>query len=166
MISLQRPLFAIAAMSGNHVIGTANRLPWHLPEDFKFFKKTTLGHVLVMGRKTYESIGRPLPGRTTVVFSRSAIQIPGTHVVADWEALRDIEPDKKLFIAGGADLYAQALPQCSLLYLTHVHATPTGGDAFFPPFEHLFDAGEILEEHPDFTIRLHRRLPENDKLLS
>lgn len=145
-------------MAENRVIGQGCRLPWHLPEDFKFFKKTTLGNILVMGRKTYESIGRPLPGRVTVVLSRQVREVPGAIVIPDWAGLWDIEPGKKIFLAGGANLYEQALPWCDGLYLTQVRGTPDG-DAFFPPFETLFDEGEILEEHPDFSIRHHHRRP-------
>ncbi|MDR1498094.1 MAG: dihydrofolate reductase [Puniceicoccales bacterium] len=157
-----RPLFAIAAVAQNGVVGVGNRLPWHLPGDFQFFKRTTLGHILVMGRKTYESIGRPLPGRTTVVLSRSgaggvaASGAAGVRVVGGWEELWGIEPEKNLFLAGGARLYAEALPWCEGLFLTHVHATPAG-DAFFPPYEQWFDAGEIIESCPQFTIRYHKR---------
>ncbi|MDR2845073.1 MAG: dihydrofolate reductase [Puniceicoccales bacterium] len=152
-----RPLFAIAAMGENRVIGNANRLPWHFPEDFRFFKKTTLGNVLVMGRKTYESIGRPLPGRTTVVLTRSGAAIPGVVTLSSWDEVWAVEPEKKLFLAGGAALYAEALPWCTGLYLTHVHAAPEG-DAFFPAFESWFDAGEIIETFPNFTICYHGRL--------
>lgn len=116
-----------------------------------------MGHILLMGRATYESIGRPLPGRTTVVLSRQPLQLPGIRVIPCWEALWEIEPEKKIFLAGGASLYAQALDQCAELFLTHVHDSPTG-DAIFPPFEHLFDEGKILEETPEFTIRHHLRL--------
>ncbi len=152
-----RPLLAIAAMAENRVIGNRNRLPWHLPADFQFFKKTTMGHILLMGRATYESIGHPLPGRTTVVLSRQPRQLPGVQIIPDWNALWDIEPEKKIFLAGGASLYAQALDQCAELFLTHVRSAPPG-DAFFPAFEHLFDQGKILEETPEFTIRHHLRL--------
>src|SRR3989442_491152 len=81
--SLMSDLKAIAAMSLNRVIGQGNKIPWHLPEDFKFFKQTTMGHILLMGRKTFESIGRPLPGRETIVLSRSGFVFPGVHSVSD-----------------------------------------------------------------------------------
>jgi dihydrofolate reductase len=153
-----RPLSAIAAIAENRVIGCANKLPWHLPEDFKFFKQTTLGHILIMGRKTFESIGKILPGRTTVVLTRNGLpNAPaGIHVTDSWAEIQNLEPSKKLFIAGGASLYAQTLPWCDELLLTHVHASPPG-DTFFPPYEKWFDSGEILVETPQFTIRRHRR---------
>src|SRR5687767_2584723 len=101
---------AIAAMSLNRVIGCDNQIPWHLPEDFKWFKRKTTGHVLIMGRKTFESIGRPLPNRTTVVLSRQTREIPGVRVVTSLEAIPDFGLDKTLFICGGGEIYQQALP--------------------------------------------------------
>ena len=113
------PFKAIAAMSLNRVIGSApTRIPWHLPKDFEWFKQTTMGHVLVMGRKTFESIGRPLPGREMIVLTRSAEPIPGVRTIGDLDAL-DQENDfggRTIFICGGAEVYAQALgnvPTCS-----------------------------------------------------
>lgn len=153
-----RPLTGIAALARNRVIGLGNALPWHLPADFRHFKATTLGGVLVMGRATYESIGRPLPGRETVVLSRTAAAIPGVTVARDWSGVWNLFPEKRLFLAGGARLYAQALPWCHELILTHVNLAPEG-DAFFPDYSGLFDAGEILSETPEFVIRRHRRLP-------
>ncbi len=151
-----RPLIAIAAVAANRGIGYQNKLPWRIPEDFAFFKATTMGQVLVMGRKTYESIGRPLPGRTTVVLSRSQFQAPGVITVNDWADVPKIEPTKTLYLAGGAALYAEALPWCSELILTHVHQTPQA-DAFFPAWDKLFDAGEVLADFPSCTMRRHRR---------
>ena len=98
---------AIAAMSENRVIGQGRKIPWHLPEDFKWFKKMTTGHVVVMGRKTFESIGKPLPNRTTIVLSRSPLQYPGVQVLPD---LSQINPDadpREFFICGGAQIYEQ-----------------------------------------------------------
>ncbi len=160
-MDLGRPLVAIAAVGRNRALGKDNRLPWRIPEDFAFFKATTLGHVLVMGRKTYESIGRPLPGRTTVVLSRSGFAAPGVTVIRDWQALRDIEPGHSLFLAGGAQLYAEALPACAELLLTHVDLEPEA-DAFFPDWTKGFDSGEVLRHGPGFVIRRHlplRRTP-------
>jgi dihydrofolate reductase len=156
--SAPRPLIGIAALARNRVIGKGNTLPWHLPADFKHFKATTLGGVLVMGRATYESIGRPLPGRETVVLSRTVTAIPGVTMARDWSEVWSLFPDKTLFLAGGAQLYAQALPMCSELILTHVNLEPEG-DAFFPEYSDLFDSGEVLAEATEFTIRRHRRLP-------
>jgi dihydrofolate reductase len=157
-VRLGRPLIAIAAVARNRGIGLANRLPWRLPEDFAFFKATTMGQVLLMGRKTYESIGRPLPGRTTVVLSRGGFAAPGVITAATWEEAARVEPTKTLFLAGGAALYAEALPWCSELILTHVDLEPTV-DAFFPDWTNHFDAGTVLERHPSCEMRRHRPIP-------
>jgi len=142
---------AIAAMSKNRVIGADNRIPWHLPEDFKWFKRMTTGHVLVMGRKTFESIGRPLPNRTTVVLSRSQFHYPGVQVLAGLEQIDPSRESREVFICGGSQLYQQALPVCSDLYLTLVHRFYEG-DVFFPAFEERFELAEVLQSHPEFSI--------------
>ena len=142
---------AIAAMSENRVIGNRGEIPWHLPEDFKWFKKTTMGDNLVMGRKTYESIGRPLPGRSTFVLSRTPRKIPGVHSFTDLRMLDHLETDQTIWIAGGSEIYAQMLPKCKELYLTRVHRM-VDGDAFFPDFEDQFELKEILAENSDFMI--------------
>ncbi|MFQ3224454.1 MAG: dihydrofolate reductase [Lentimonas sp.] len=142
---------AIAAMAENRVIGNQGDIPWHLPEDFKWFKKTTMAAILVMGRKTYESIGRPLPGRKTFVLSRTPREIPGVHSFTDLEMLDHFETDKTIWIAGGGEIYKQMLPRCSELYLTRVHRT-VEGDAYFPEFEHLFELAETVQENADFTV--------------
>ena len=147
---------AIAAMSENRVIGHGNRIPWHLPEDFRFFKSTTMGHVLVMGRKTFESIGRPLPGRETIVLSRTGFSHPGARTITGLEEATPLVSGRKVFICGGAEIYRQTLPLCSDLYLTHVKRT-VEGDAFFPPFEHLFEPVATLQDNPDFRIVHYRR---------
>jgi dihydrofolate reductase len=148
---------AIAAMSQNRVIGCGNRIPWHLPEDFRWFKRMTIGHVVVMGRKTFESIGRPLPGRTTIVLSRSGFVFPGVRTVRDLEELEAIEEARETFICGGVEVYARALPLCSDLYLTEVKCR-VDGDAFFPVFEDLFALkGQVLDR-PEFRILHYRRL--------
>jgi len=142
---------AIAAMSENRVIGNSGDIPWHLPKDFKWFKKTTMGAILVMGRKTYESIGRPLPGRDTYVLSRQPREIPGVHSFTDLEALDHLKTDQTIWIAGGGEVYKQMLHKCSELYLTRVHRT-VEGDAFFPEFEDRFKLDSIIEKDDDFTI--------------
>ena len=149
---------AIAAMSLNRVIGAGNRIPWHLPEDFKWFKQTTTGHVIVMGRKTFESIGKLLPNRTTIVLTRSPGLVQGVRTISD---LRDLDPadpalvGREVFICGGAQLYRQALPLCSDLYLTLVQRV-VEGDTLFPPFEDLFELAEEVLHRPEFKI-LHYR---------
>ena len=152
------PFKAIAAMSLNRAIGVRNRIPWHLPEDLRWFKQLTMGHALVMGRKTFESIGRPLPGRTTYVLSRNETPIPGVRVIHDLDALQ-AEPDPRgAFICGGAQIYQMALPHCSDLYLTLVKRE-CEGDVFFPAFEHDFVLHAELENNDRFTIRHYVRRP-------
>lgn len=159
---LKRPLIAIAAMAKNRVIGNGNAIPWHVPEDFKFFKQTTMGGILLMGRKTYESIGRPLPGRITVVLSRSGNLPAGTQASENLRCIRDlseleaIAPEKQVFVAGGAEIYRQLLPYCAELFLTEIDAEPEG-DAFFPPFENDFDAGTEIHHGDNFRIRKFRK---------
>ena len=153
-----KPFKAIAAMSLNRVIGAANRIPWHLPEDFKWFKKMTTGQVIVMGRKTFQSIGKPLPNRTTIVLTRSAALIPGVRTISDLSQLSQVEPalaGREIFICGGAQLYQQALPLCSDLYLTLVQRV-VEGDTLFPPFEDQFELVEEVLNHLEFKV-LHYR---------
>ena len=156
--SFSRPLTAIAAMAKNRVIGNGNAIPWHVPEDFRFFKQTTMGGILLMGRKTYESIGRPLPGRITAVLSRAgklpAGTLPSENLlcVRELAELENIAPERKIFVAGGAEIYRQLLPLCSELFLTTIDAEPVG-DAFFPPFEEDFDAGTVLLRGKNFVVR-------------
>jgi len=123
----------ITAYAANRTIGRDNALPWHLPADFAHFKRTTLGHPVVMGRKTWESLGRALPGRVNVVVSRQAgYQAIGAQVVASLEeALAACGDVPRVFVIGGAQLYAQALPLANEVIATEVHAC-VAGDAFFP----------------------------------
>lgn len=139
-------LSIIAAISENRVIGNAGKIPWHLKDDWRRFKERTLGHVIIMGRKTYESIGRPLPGRTNIVITRdTGREIPGCVVVGSLaealERARAIETEE-VFICGGGQIYAEALSQADRLYLTVVHAI-MDGDAFFPEYAEEF--GKVVE---------------------
>jgi len=147
---------AIAAMSLNRVIGAANQIPWHLPEDFKWFKQMTTSHVIVMGRKTFESIGRPLPNRETIVLSRDGFSHPGVKTIRALEELSAWNDGREIFICGGAQVYAQALPLCANLYLTLVKREVTG-DAFFPPFEEAFELAEEIRDTSEFKILHYRR---------
>jgi dihydrofolate reductase len=153
-----KPFKAIAAMSLNRVIGAGNKIPWHLPEDFKWFKRMTTGQVVVMGRRTFESIGKPLPNRTTIVLSRSQNPIAGARVMPDLAQIIAARPEfegREVFICGGAQVYQQALPWCSDLYLTLVKRS-VPGDVFFPPFEDQFEFVKELQDNPEFKI-LHYR---------
>jgi dihydrofolate reductase len=147
---------AIAAMSLNRVIGAGNNIPWHLPEDFKWFKQLTTGNVVVMGRKTFESIGKPLPNRETIVLSRSQFSHPGVRTVSDLREIDLANEPREVFICGGGQVYAQALPLCSDLYLTLVKRE-VEGDAFFPAFENRFELAEELRDTPEFKILHYRR---------
>src|SRR5215510_11960166 len=155
---MSKPFKAIAAMSLNRVIGAGDKIPWHLPEDFKWFKKMTTGQVIVMGRKTFQSIGKPLPNRTTIVLTHSLEPIPGVLTISNLDQIdlnRPALSGREVFICGGAQVYAQALPQCSDLYLTLVQRT-VQGDTFFPPFEDQFELVETILESAEFKI-LHYR---------
>ena len=155
---MRKPFKAIAAMSLNRVIGAGNKIPWHLPEDFKWFKQMTTGHVIVMGRKTFESIGKPLPNRTTIVLTRSRGEIAGARTISDLKELDSADPalaGREIFICGGAQVYQQALPLCSDLYLTLIKRV-VEGDTFFPPFEDRFQLVQEILDRPEFKI-LHYR---------
>ena len=150
-------MIAIAAMSRNRVIGAEGRIPWHIPDDLKFFKRTTLGHIIVMGRKTYDSLGKPLPGRENWVVSREA-EIPGVRVLRSFDAVEEPSDGRLLYLIGGAQLYAALLPRCSELLLTRVDLQ-VEGDTFFPDFENHFDAGEVLDSGPGYEIHRYLRTP-------
>jgi dihydrofolate reductase len=129
-------LSILVAMAKNRTIGINNTLPWRIPEDMKHFKTLTMGHHIVMGRKTYDSIGRPLPGRTTVVVTRSRdLQIEGCLVAHSLdEAIAACEPDREIFIVGGAEIYAQAMSSANRIYITEIQKE-VEGDAWFPEIE-------------------------------
>lgn len=139
-------LSLIVALAENRVIGRDNKLPWYLPNDLKYFKQVTMGKPVVMGRKTYESIGRPLPGRANIIITRQADYQPrganeSVKVVASLEAARElaesiclIDGQQEAMIIGGAEIYTQALPLVDRMYLTEVHAE-VEGDAYFPEFD-------------------------------
>ncbi len=178
-------------MSLNRVIGRGNQIPWRLPEDFKWFKKTTMGHVVVMGRKTFESLGKPLPNRTNFVLTRHPVRLrkafpvlfgeskfgkgatavktafqfplpkldgspkPDVRLFTGWGKIQPSEIPVDVFICGGAQIYEQALPLCSDLYLTLVKRT-VEGDAFFPAFEDEFEVVALLQDCPEFSITHYR----------
>ncbi|MCF6312502.1 MAG: dihydrofolate reductase [Verrucomicrobiales bacterium] len=150
-------LKAIAAMASNRVIGQQGELPWHLPEDFRWFKKLTMGHPVVMGRKTCESIGKALPGRRNIVISRQWTQAPkGFELVDSVEAVNALDLRGEVFLLGGAMLYEKMLPQCEELYLSYVFEAYQG-DAYFPAFEDRFDLAEVVASYPEFELRRYVR---------
>lgn len=140
----------VAAVAANGVIGRDGDLPWRLPADLRFFKRVTMGHHLVMGRKTWASIGRPLPGRTMVVLTRDpGLEIPGVRVVHDLPealAVARAAGDREAFVIGGADVFARALPLADRLYLTRVHAD-VEGDVCFPAFAEQAWVEVAREDH-------------------
>lgn len=137
----------IAAMAEQRVIGLNNQMPWHLPADLQHFKKVTLGKPVVMGRKTFESIGRPLPGRRNVVISRQTAPIdsPVEWVSSIEQALALLADQPEVMIIGGAEIYRQCLPLAQRLYLTEI-ALNTAGDAFFPDYSAAYAWQEIARE--------------------
>jgi dihydrofolate reductase len=144
-------LALIVAVARNGVIGVDNRLPWRLPADLQRFKQLTLGHHVVMGRRTWESIGRPLPGRTSVVVTRNrALAVPaGVLVVGSFdEALAACTGDPEPFIIGGAEIYQAALPRADRLHLTVVERD-FAGDTFFPELDRSAWRLERSEPHPE-----------------
>lgn len=126
-------LSIVVAMSRNRVIGRGGRLPWHIPEDLRRFKALTMGHALIMGRRTHESIGRPLPGRRNIVLSRSAVALPGCEVAGSLpEALRLARTtDPEPFVIGGAEVFREAMPLATRLHLTRIDRD-VDGDVSFP----------------------------------
>jgi dihydrofolate reductase len=138
----------IAALASNNAIGQGNRMPWHLSADLKRFKALTMGHHLIMGRKTFESIGRPLPGRTTIVVTRqNGFAAPDVVVAQSIDRALDIaKDDGEIFIAGGAEIYEQMIHRADRMYLTRVHAD-FDGDAFFPDFDDVTEWSLTDAEH-------------------
>lgn len=148
-------LIAIVAMAANRVIGRNGTLPWHYPEDLKFFKRTTLGYPILMGRTTFESIGRPLPGRQNIVLSRTLEPREGITIIRDASELSAACPGvETIFVIGGAQVYAELLPVCDGLYLTLVKKEYEG-DTFLPAFEDEFVLEEVLETTEDLEFRYY-----------
>lgn len=155
MNTTRLPLALIAAVARNRVIGHDNRMPWHLPADLKYFKAKTLGKPVIMGRKTWDSLGRPLPGRLNLVVSRQkSLCLDGAEVFADLEpalvradAWAREQGADELMLIGGAQLYGQALPLAERLYLTRIELAPEG-DAFFPEFSRDEWLRVAEEAHP------------------
>ncbi|NIL97950.1 MAG: dihydrofolate reductase [Planctomycetales bacterium] len=161
-------LAIIVAMSANRIIGRGGTLPWHISADLRRFRRLTTGHAIVMGRKTYESIGRPLPQRRSMVISRDrAFRAEGVEVVASLdEALRLCRDEQQIFVIGGSSIYELALPRADRLYITQIHAT-IEGDTFFPPFDEadwqlVEDQRQAADENNPFpfSFRTYDRIPK------
>lgn len=156
----------IWAMGENQVIGINNALPWHLPEDLKFFKRTTLGHTVAMGRKTLDSLGRLLPGRENIVITRNRdFSYEGSTVLHSVEELIEYgkQKNEEIFVIGGAEIYKALLPFADRLYVTRIHAS-FKGDAFFPELN--MDEWELIskeigikdEKNPyDYDFNIYKR---------
>jgi dihydrofolate reductase len=138
---------AVVAMAGNRVIGAGGVMPWHVPEDLKFFRRLTLGHPIVMGRKTWESLGRPLPGRRNVVLSRTLGPVEGAEVVPDVAALEALGLVGDVYVIGGAEIFRLLLPRCASVYVTLLEQRPEG-DTFMPAFEEDFPQVTVLNAMP------------------
>ncbi|NGY04644.1 dihydrofolate reductase [Solimonas terrae] len=131
-----RSLSLVVAMDENRLIGRANGLPWRLPDDMKQFKRVTLGHTVLMGRKTWDSLGRALPERDNWVLTRDrGFVADGARVFHDLDAALAAHDEGELMVIGGAELYRQALPQAQRIHLTEVQARIADGDAWFPDFD-------------------------------
>jgi len=135
-VLVRKPLAMIAAVAKNKVIGNKGQLPWRVPEDLKFFKTMTTGHAIIMGKKTYDSTGKPLPNRRNIVVTRSAIKIEGAEVCGsiDEAIARARETDAEPFVIGGAEIYRAAMAQATKLYITEIDQTPEG-DTHFPDID-------------------------------
>ena len=133
---MRTALALVVAIADNGIIGRAGGLPWHLPDDLKFFKAVTMGKPMLMGRRTFESIGHPLPGRRNLVLTRGPAALPpGAEAVPNLEAALSLVADAaEICVIGGATLYAETLPQAQRIYLTRVHAA-VAGDVRFPPWK-------------------------------
>lgn len=150
-------------MDENNAIGKDGTLPWRIPEDLARFKSLTLGHCLLMGRKTYDSIGRPLPGRTTIVVTRQTDwDAPaGVHVVHTVDEgiglAATLQPGDPLMVIGGGEIYRQTLDLASRLELTHVHTKVDGADTFFPAIDPTAWQVVAEEDHGEFTFATYQR---------
>ena len=149
------PLILVVAMAENGVIGRDNRLLWQIKTDMGRFRRLTMGKPMIMGRKTFQSIGKPLPGRETIVLTRDGeFSADGVHVAHTWdeavakgEELAARTGADAVAVAGGAEIYALAMPHVQTLFLTEVHTTPEG-DAVFPPFDRSQFREVKREDHP------------------
>jgi dihydrofolate reductase len=140
-------LALIVAIAHNRAIGMEGRLPWHISEDLKRFKKLTTGHAVIMGRRTYESIGRPLPNRRNVVVTSRSLPAVETYPTLS-QALDALSGEERVFVIGGGRLYTEALPKADELYLTLV-GREVEADTFFPPYERLLEDSFIMTSRAD-----------------
>jgi dihydrofolate reductase len=152
---------AVAAMAANRIIGRDGALPWRLPEDMKFFRTLTTGHPVVMGRKTWESLGKPLPNRRNIVLSRTMSPVEGAEVVRSVEALNALHLPGDVYVIGGAEIYKLLMPECAAVYLT-VLTAEAEGDTRFPEFEDDFPKVTVLQRLDGVAEwRLYERIKKN-----
>ena len=162
MSSVSPPIILLVAMAENRVIGKNGAIPWHIPEEVAFFKSSTMGHTLVMGRKTYDSIGRPLPGRTNIVISsQPELVIEGCKMAASLQEALDIAKPlgKKIFIIGGGEIFKQSMILADSIYLSVIHRE-VDGDVFFPSFseaEFIKTYSEYVEASEPYTFEIYER---------
>ncbi len=148
----------VVAMACNRAIGKDNGIPWRLPEDMRTFKRLTMGHPILMGRKTWESLGRPLPGRQNIVLTRSAgFRAEGAVVIRDLSGLSALElQDTEIMVIGGAQIYSLLLPHMEKLYVSEVHGD-FAADTFFPPFSDLFPIRTLVGSFEGFDLVLYEK---------
>lgn len=147
----------VVAMTPRRVIGRNNRLPWHYKEDLRWFRQLTTGHTVLMGRKTYDSIGKALPNRKNLVLTRQNLSLPDAVVLSSLEqAAKATNELPDVFVIGGEHIYREALPFCSQIFLTRIKLEYEG-DTYFPAFEEQFKCVETISETPDLIIERHVR---------
>jgi dihydrofolate reductase len=149
---------AVAAMGANRVIGRDGELPWHIPGDLKFFKQLTTGGTILMGRKTHDSIGRPLPKRRNLVLSRTGSGAEGVEVFSSLDEIdRTVPSDEKIYVIGGAEVYRLTMDRWDEVYLTRIEGDHEG-DTFLPKFEDQFAPPVLVAEGEGFFVELYRRV--------
>ncbi len=149
---------AVVGMAADRAIGKDGTMPWHLPEDLKVFRQLTTGHPILMGRKTYDSIGRPLPKRQNIVLSRqSDLSYEGAQCITDIQQLAELElMDEEVMVIGGAEIYSMMLPQITTLWVSEIEGD-FEADTYFPEFKHYFPHREEVEQYEGFKLIKYTR---------
>lgn len=160
-IMMSKPVIfsAVVAMDPNRLIGKGGAMPWHMPEDLKVFRKITTGHPILMGRKTYQAIGRPLPDRQNIVLSRNKDwNREGAHHIAHFDELEALDlMDSEVCVIGGAEIYQLTMPCIDLLWISKIKESYEEGDTWFPEFEDQFPYSRIIREYDGFDLTLYTR---------
>ncbi|MFI3243366.1 MAG: dihydrofolate reductase [Akkermansia sp.] len=153
---------AVVGMAADRAIGKDGTMPWHLPEDLKVFRQLTTGHPILMGRKTYDSIGRPLPKRQNIVLSRQAdLAYEGAQCITDIKQLAAMElMDEEIMVIGGAEIYSMMLPQITTLWVSEIEGE-FEADTYFPEFKHHFPHREEVEQFAGFKLIKYTRCSES-----